>query len=83
MNRNEREKREVHQFKKRAGWKDSHHLTPRSRGGEDIASNTSMLDGYRHDAYHLLFGTCTLAEARAVLQRWEEMKNNQRLTYRL
>ena len=79
----EREKREVHQFKKRAGWNDDHHLQAQSKGGQDIDSNVSRLDAYRHDAYHLLFGTASLIEAQRILKRWAELKRNQRLTYNL
>jgi hypothetical protein len=58
-----REKREIHEFKKRAGWTDDHHLElPRSEGGDKTASNILVMDAYRHDAWHLLFYNNTLSE---------------------
>ena len=58
-----REKRDVHEFKKRAGWSDDHHIDiPSSRGGATIDSNILTMDAYRHDAWHLLFLNRTLNE---------------------
>ena len=57
-----REKHGVHEFKKRAGWKDDHHIELRSRGGSKIESNLLVMDAYRHDAWHLLFSNKTLGE---------------------
>ncbi|MEI7688995.1 MAG: hypothetical protein WCI91_02290 [Candidatus Nomurabacteria bacterium] len=58
-----REKREIHEFKKRAGWKDEHHIElPCSRGGSNTESNILVMDAYRHDAWHLLFYNKTLTE---------------------
>lgn len=58
-----REKREIHEFKKRAGWTDDHHLElPCSRGGDKTDSNILVMDAYRHDAWHLLFCNNTLKE---------------------
>lgn len=78
-NLHEREPRSVHQFKKRAGFTDTHHLKPRSRGGQSIASNTAKLDAYRHDAWHLLFHDKTPAEAAELLLRFANTKNGKKL----
>lgn len=62
-----RKRQDVHQFLKRAGWKDGHHiLIP---GGETISSNLFLFDVYRHDAWHLLFGNKKLDEIISLL--WE------------
>ena len=79
----QREKRCIHQFKKRAGWKDPHHLRPLSRGGDSIQSNIINLDGYRHDAWHLLFGNLTLSEIIGLLARLNNMKDKQRFKIKL
>lgn len=71
-----REKRSVHQFKRRAGWQDTHHMTPKSRGGEDIGSNRLSLDAYKHDAWHLIFKNKTLREVIEFLERVERIKGN-------
>jgi hypothetical protein len=75
----EREKRDVHQFKQRADFTDTHHLKPRSRGGQSTTSNTAQLDAYRHDAFHLLFGDKTPQEAAELLLRFAAIKNGKKL----
>lgn len=72
-----REKRRVHRFKKRAGFKDKHHLKPREQGGQTIDSNLLLIDAYRHDAIHLLFGGKSLDEIIALLQRLQQAKQYQ------
>ena len=58
-----REKRDVHEFKNRAGWSDGHHIDiPSSRGGDTLPHNILIMDAYRHDAWHLLFSNKTLKE---------------------
>ena len=74
-----REKQKVHQFKKRAYAFDEHHLKAKSRGGQDIDSNVSNLDLYRHDAWHLLFGDLTLDEIIKLLQRFKRIKSEKRI----
>lgn len=57
------EKEDIHQYKNRAGWSDSHHIRkPCSRGGETIDSNLLQLDRYRHTALHLFFKEKCLGE---------------------
>lgn len=56
----QRQKREIHRFQRRAGFTDQHHLIPRSRAPN--SQKKLMLDAYRHDAWHLLFGNKTLGE---------------------
>ena len=77
----EREKRSVHKFKKKAGWKDTHHLTPRWQGGEDIESNRLSIDAYKHDAWHLIFKNRSLREVIEFLERLEKMKENPSLKF--
>ena len=72
-----REKKKVHQFKKRAGFNDKHHLTPEQRGGKKIPSNLLNMDAYRHDAWHLLFGNRTLLEVINLLIRLKRAKKTQ------
>jgi len=67
--------------KKRVDWERSgennkHHLTPRSRGGTSLDSNLLLMDKSRHNAWHLLFGTLTLDEIVALLQRTKILKNH-------
>ena len=78
MKKNKRQKREAHLFKKRAGFTDTHHLVPKSRGGSNRKANRLRLDAYRHDSVHLLFGDHTLDEIIAILIRLRDMKNRQR-----
>lgn len=73
-----REKHSQHQFKKRAGFKDEHHLKPSERGGESILSNLLILDAYRHDAWHLLFHNLTLDEIINLLIRVKVEKESQK-----
>lgn len=75
-----REKRSVHQFKHKAGWKDTHHLIPKSAGGEDIDSNRISLDAYKHDAWHLIFKNRPLREVIELLERVERIKGNATLS---
>lgn len=75
-----REKRSVHRFKRKAGWQDIHHVTPKSRGGEDIGSNRLSLDAYKHDAWHLIFKNLTLREVIELLERVERIKGNASLS---
>jgi len=72
-----------HKFEYRAGWTDSHHLQPRSRRGQSIGSNLLKLDGYKHSAWHLLFGNLTLHEIIELLQRLERIKNSQKRRFKL
>lgn len=66
------QKMEIHRFKKKAGWTNKHHLTPKSR---DRKSETTIkLDVYRHDAWHLLFGNKTLSEIIEVLTYLRDRK---------
>ena len=69
-----RTKKKKHHFKKRAGFKDEHHLTARSRGGQSVPSNLLSIDLYRHDAWHLLFNNFTLREIIKILLRLEKIK---------
>lgn len=69
-----REKREVHKFKKKAGWNDRHHLKPH---GDTIPSNLLLIDAYKHDALHLLFGNKTLDEIIELLIRVRDIKETQ------
>jgi len=71
-----REKRKIHRFEKRAGWKDDHHINkPCSRGGETISSNLILMDAYRHDAWHLVFGNQTLREIIDLLKSYLEVNH--------
>lgn len=70
-NKFERQKRCEHQFKKKAGFIDSHHLKP---GGSTIPSNLIALDVYRHDAWHLLFGNKSLNEIILLLNEVQKRK---------
>ena len=76
-----RENRKRHQFKKRAGFNDKHHLKPSSRGGQTIGSNLIQLDAYRHDSWHLLFGNKTLDEIIELLVRLKHIKESQRFRH--
>ena len=76
-----REHRDKHQFKRKAGWTDKHHIFNASRGGKYNKKpyNMLLMDAYRHDALHLLFGNKTLEEIIEFLQRLLSAKNSQRL----
>ena len=80
-NKPKRESRDRHKFKRRAGFKDKHHLKPKSRGGQSISSNLLELDAYRHDAIHLLFGDKTLDEIIELLMRLKHIKESQRFRH--
>lgn len=75
----QRQKREVHKFKKKAGFLDKHHLRNCSRGGATVKTNLFLLDAYRHDAWHLLFGNKTINEIISLLLRVQQIKTGQRL----
>lgn len=66
-----------HKFLKRAGKKNTHHLTPKSRGGRKSKYNELELDIYRHNAWHLLFHNLTLREVIELLERLEQIKASQ------
>jgi hypothetical protein len=83
MKRKNREKFRDHHFNKRAGFKDEHHLTPRSRGGKSIGSNLIDFDAYRHSAWHLLFKNLTLDEVIDLLVRLRDYKKSQHKTFQL
>lgn len=67
-----------HRFQERAGWKNKHHLKPRSRGGQSLDSNLITMDAYRHDAWHLLFSNLTLEEVIELLQRLASIKKSRK-----
>lgn len=46
-----------------------HHLTPRTEGGLKTPDNTLLLLVESHDAWHQLFGTRSIEEAIALLNR--------------
>lgn len=75
-NKFERQKRCVHQFKKRAGVTDQHHLKP---GGSSISSNLLNIDIYRHDAWHLLFGNKSINEVILLLSEVRNRKEAKKL----
>jgi hypothetical protein len=63
-------KYKIHKFNTRLGYNEGHHLLiPSGRGGETIMSNMFELDGYRHDAWHLLFPNKTLFEIICFFER--------------
>lgn len=51
-----------------------HHLTPRSRKGDDSRQNLLIIDVTRHDAWHKLFKNQTLEEVIGLLMRLKRMK---------
>lgn len=55
--------------------RNKHHLTPRKRGGDNEAANLLLLCGFRHMAWHILFGQKTLEEVIRLLQRVHSAKN--------
>jgi 4-hydroxyphenylpyruvate dioxygenase-like putative hemolysin len=69
-----RKKRKVHQFIKRAGCTDGHHLISSSKGGESLDSNMLRIDAYRHDAWHILFGHQTINEIVELLKNYKSGK---------
>ena len=74
-------KHSEHQFKVRAGFKTTHHIRPRSRGGESTSSNLIQLDAYRHNAWHLLFSNLTIDEVITLLEKLKHIKESQRFRY--
>jgi hypothetical protein len=73
-----REKREVHQFKHKAGWNDKHHIKAKVRNGNSHPFNVLQIDAYKHDALHLLFGHKTLDEIIEFLTRLKNAKEKQK-----
>ena len=55
--------------------RNKHHMTPRKRGGDNEAANLLLLCGFRHMAWHILFGQKTLEEVIRLLQRVHSAKN--------
>ena len=66
-----------HDFLKRAGRRNRHHIKAKRKGGKCTPENLIMLDERRHAAFHLLFGTKTFREAAAILIRASEMKERE------
>ena len=54
--------------------KNKHHLTPRSRGGDESEENLFLLKLDRHFYWHKLFGNKTLEEVISLLQRVHQAK---------
>jgi hypothetical protein len=54
--------------------KNKHHLTPRSRGGDESVENLFLLKLDRHFYWHKLFGNKTLEEVISLLQRVHRAK---------
>ena len=54
--------------------KNKHHLTPRSRGGDESEENLFLLKLDRHFYWHKLFGNKTLEEVISLLQRVHRAK---------
>jgi hypothetical protein len=54
--------------------RNKHHLTPRSRGGDESPENLLLLKLDRHFYWHKLFGTKTLEEVILLLQRVHRAK---------
>ena len=79
----QREKFKSHHFDRKAGYKDEHHLKPRSRGGNNLGSNLIELDAYKHSAWHLLFKNLTIDEIVALLLRLKSIKESQKMNKRL
>jgi len=57
-----RAKKKKHEFVRRAGCTDGHHIISSTKGGETLSSNLLQIDVYRHDAWHLLFQHKTIDE---------------------
>jgi hypothetical protein len=70
----EKEKKYRHHFRVRANYTDGHHMVPRSRGGEQLDSNTLKLDAYKHHAMHLLFGNRTMNKIIKFLAKFDNMQ---------
>jgi len=76
------EKEDIHQYRKRAGWKDSHHIRkPCSRGGETISSNLMKLDRYRHNAFHLLFDRKKKKTLNEIIESLKSLKNDKKMFF--
>jgi len=54
--------------------RNKHHLTPRSRGGDESEENLFLLKLDRHFYWHKLFGNKTLEEVISFLQRVHRAK---------
>jgi hypothetical protein len=54
--------------------RNKHHLTPRSRGGDESGENLFLLRLDRHFYWHKLFGNKTLEEVISLLQRVHQAK---------
>ena len=54
--------------------RNRHHLTPRSRGGDESEENLFLLKLDRHFYWHKLFGNKTLEEVISLLQRVHQAK---------
>ena len=54
--------------------RNKHHLTPRSRGGDESDENLFLLKLDRHFYWHKLFGNKTLEEVICLLQRVHRAK---------
>jgi hypothetical protein len=65
----------IHQYLRRAGEKNSHHILRPQRGGMNVVSNLLEIDIYRHDALHLLFEYKTLREIIALLKNYNSNKD--------
>ena len=62
----------------RAGKFNRHHLTPRSRGGNNSHKNLLNMDISRHNAWHFLFGNKTLEEIIALLERMQKCQRRKK-----
>jgi hypothetical protein len=54
--------------------RNRHHLLPKARGGQEIASNLLLLNAEWHKLFHKLFGLMTFPEAARLLMRAWNMK---------
>lgn len=64
-------------WKKKRSWRNLHHLTPRSRGGDHTRGNLLLIDEERHVEWHRVFGNRTLGEVINLLMRVERAKAKQ------
>jgi hypothetical protein len=55
--------------------RQKHHLTPRSKEGDDEPENIMLLNMFRHQAWHILFGHKSLEEVIKLLLRLHSAKN--------
>jgi hypothetical protein len=55
--------------------RQKHHLTPRSKNGDDEPENILLLNMLRHQAWHILFGHKSLEEVIQLLLRLHSAKN--------